>query len=546
MKKSLFILLSFLVLFCNSVFAAKYTEDNAAYWYQKAFDDLKKVYESDKISTSEDAIKINGIKSLEDFNKLTPETKKVFEESLKGFLEYLKKAREQKKCVFWEMPLNDKDEKDTQFQDHRMFFRGFRMANALAWYAISIGKPDIAGAIWQTMLNISVLVSENNLILIRTTAGGVTVKLVIPSLDNYFENGASDAFKAKFINYLKKWPKSMFDIGDAIKVYYEYQKNNVELYANDQKFLAGFFGADLRYLINDPSTLEPRIEENPECASQRRIVAGALEMYQMDESEGEVKSIMPDLSGVKNKRKVEMIWKHRDSLKKKIAKLEKEPKVNNEKPKEKKEDSFGDEFDEDVDFNEEPNIEDYKSELEAIDKRLKELGVNIEDSEGSEDNKPVDFSNMAWDEIISLMERSRYLRGNENYTCPNNGKRTIKTIKRRNEILYEITCDCSKVINPMDDFKPDSEPMRKARIYKETLLENDKKQLHEYYEMLLKIDHTKPMTDKEMLALNSVEILKYKNNVILLWLGLGYDRFRKSFESYQKVIDDFLKKYDKN
>ena len=53
------------------------------------------------------------------------------------------------------------------------------------------------------------------------------------------------------------------------------------------------------------------------------------------------------------------------------------------------------------------------------------------------------------------------------------------------------------------------------------------------------------MADKEMLALNSAEIPEYKNNALLMWMGLGYNSFRKSFEDYQKTLDDVIKKYDK-
>ncbi len=520
------------VLYCCSLFAANYSEDNAAYWYQKAFNDLKKIYETDDFGKSDDGIKISNLKSLEEFNKLKPETKKVFEGALKSFIADLKKAKEQKKCLFWEMALNDKDENKLQFQDTRMIFRGFRMANALAWYAISVNKPEVAGTIWQTMLNVSIMISEHNLIMLRTIVGGITVKLVIPSLDNYLKNGASDEFKTKFVKYLKKWPKSIFDIKDSIKVFYEYQKSNIDLYAQDQKYLAVFFGADMRCLQNEPSTIEPSIEEDRECASRRRIVAGAMEMFQMDESEGNVMSMGPDFSSIedeKNRRRAQGIWREREYLKKDIKRLEGED--NN---KEIKKDDFGDD-----DFEDEPSVDELKSRLVNLDKKLEELGVVVEDLEKDKAN---DFTKMNWDEIISLLEKSSYLRGKKDYSCPNNGNRTIKVVKRGDETLFEIACDCSKMKNPMDGFKPDSEPMKLAKAYKETQFDNDKKQMFEYYEMLLKLDHTKPMTEEEMTALDSVEI--YKNNVLLSWLGLGYKSFRKSFDEYQKILDDFIKKYD--
>lgn len=529
MKKNTFLLLLVLVLIADCVFAAKYSEDNAAYWYQKAFNDLKNINEANDFSRSEEARKISSIKSLEDYNKLTPETKKIFEESLKNFIADIKKAKDQKKCIFWEMPLNDKDENNTQFQDTKMFFKGFRMANALAWHAVSVNKPNIAGVIWQTMLNLSILVSENNLIPIRIIAGGTTVNLVIPNLDNYFANGASDEFKSKFVNYLKKWPKSIFNISDAIKVFYEYQKTNINLYADNQKFLATLFGAKIGALTNEEKP-KPIIIENPQCKSKLRVIEGAIEMFQMDESDG---SNGPDLSFIEDKRKradLSYKWKEAKRLKTQID--------NNVFDQ----DEYG--FLDNDDFEPESSPDKQKEKViakfKSLESYLKENGVTLDDEKASND-----FSKMTWDEIITKLKNKNYLRGEDKYLCPQNGTRTVKAIKSGEEISYEITCDCGKAKDPMDDFKADSEPMKMAKAYRDTKFDSDKKQLFEYYEMLLKADHSKSMTDKEMLALNSAEIPEYKNNALLMWMGLGYNSFRKSFEDYQKTLDDFIKKYDK-
>ena len=428
----------------NCSFAVKYSEDNAAYWYQKAFNVLKTKYMAQDLPQNDKSI-IYKLNNLEDFNKLSPETKKILENSLKGFLTDLKKAKSLEKCLFWKMPLNDKDEKKTQFEDFKMIYDGFRMGNALAWYAISIKKPDIAGAIWQTMLNISIKISEHNLIDSKIIPGGTTINIVIPSLNNYCAKDASSEFKTKFVHYLKKWPKSIFNMSDSIKIDYEYQKNNVELYAKDQKFLACFFGANLKNLISDTQPAkETVVKENRECLTQRRVIGGALEMYAMDNEEGAAKA-----------------------------------------------------------------------------------------------------ANLEWDEVVSLMLKERYIK-ESNFTCPENGKRTITPEKKGDDVEYKITCSCttSSQKNPMDNFKPDSQPMKLAKKYKDTQFENDKKQLFEYYEMLLKVDHTKPMNEKEMLALNCVEMPKYKNNVLLMRLGLAYNSIRKSFDGYQKLIDDFIKKYE--
>ena len=537
MRKCIVLFIFVMVFICNNTFAAKYSEDNAAYWYQKAFNDLRKLYEANGFNKTEDGKKIYDLKSLEEFNKFKPETKKLFEGALKSFLTDIKKAKDQKKCLFWKMPLNDKDENKTQFADRKMFFSGFKMANAVAWYAVSINKPDIAGAIWQTMLNVSIKVAENNLNFFRVIAGGATIRLVIPSLDNYCSNGASDEFKSKFVQYLKKWPQSIFDLKDNVKVIYDYQKTNIELYGKEQKYLAGLFGADLRCLDSETSSsVEPRIKENPQCASNRRVVSGAIEMFQMDESEGNI-SMEPDFSIIedeKERQKLRQKWSMIKYLKEKIK--EKEESEEEEKPEQDEDDSeFGD--------TKASRIEDDKNKLKDLELELKKRGIEINE----EKTGPTDFSKLTWEETISLLERTGYLnlRRKADYSCPEKGKRTIKAVKTGNEIGYEISCSYSVAKDPMDDFKPDSEPMKLAKEYRETQFENDKKQLFEYYEKMLKFDHKKPMTEEEIKNFSSSEMSKYEKNTLFIWMGFDYSSFRKSLSEYQKFIDDFVKKYDK-
>lgn len=525
MKKSIIIFSLILILSCNSSFATEYTEDNAAYWYQKAFRDLNGIYETNNFSKSEDNWKISKLTSLDEFNKLTPETKKILERLLKNFFNDLKKAKSLKKCVFGKMPTTDKESRNAlfQFNDLKLFFRGYRLANALAWYAISLNKPDIAGAIWQTMLDISMKISEHNLISERTNYGGFSVKLVIPSLDNYFENGASKDFKAKFIRYFKKWPISIFDIRDSINVYYEYQKTNVELYSKDLKFIAIFFGANQHFLFNNAtqSDIKPIVKENKECASTRRTVQGAIEMYQMDESEDSKELGKPDFSvinDINERRKAELLWVESKHLKKTI---EKEGEGG-----ERGEDPFGSE----------DTLEDNKARLEKVELSLKKYGI-------SEKKSHTDFEKLEWDEIVPLLLKKGYIRGKD-FSCPANGKRSIKTIKNNGEYEFEISCNCSIEENPMDDFKPDSKPMKLAKDYRESKFETDKKQLIEYYEMLLKLDYKKTMTEREMSAFDYGNIPEYRDNVLLKWLGLR-SNFKKSFESYSRVIDDFLAKHEK-
>ena len=518
MRKIVYLLFFFCIFSCNCVIADMvYSEDNAAYWYKKTFNNLRGIYES---ISSKDSNIIYNLKSLDDFNKLTPDTKKKLAEILNSFLADIKKAKDLNKCVFWEMPVNDSFGGKQQFQDLKMFFRDFKVANALAWYSISENKPNSAGLIWQTMLKISINISENNLYILRTVAGSSVIKMVIDSLDNYCSNGANNKFKTKFANYLKKWPKSIFDIKDLIKVLYDYQKNNIELYEKDQKFLATLFGADIKVLINDKKP-EPKIIENQECASNRRVIRGAIEMFQMDEADGNLRPSFYDIDDPKEREKAIYKWREEEVRKKRHEIVKNQKSKNKNKNKD---------FDDDLDDELEEDIND-----------------NLDESKKVEKKEATDFSKLSWEETINLLLRFGYIRKNNNYNCPANGKTTVKAPKNNGEYEYDfdVTCNCGIKKDLEDDFKPDSKPMEMAKGYRETKFETDKKQLFEYYEMLLKIDQTKPINDKELFSLNAIEMPEYKNNALVSYFTFDYARAKKEFEERQKLIDDFIKKYGK-
>ena len=213
MKRTVSLLL-FLICFllCKDAFATEYSEDNAAYWYKKAFCEVLLPL----TKTEEYYEKILSLNNLEDFNNLSSETKTELEEVSKDFFINLKKAKSIKKCFFWKK--GNTSEEDVKFEDSVPFLNGFRVANALAWYSISIDKPELAGAIWQSMLGIAFNISEHSSIETRRMVGFVTLRVVLENLDKYFNN-ASDGFKEKFVSYLKRMPKSILDLNEAIKIY---------------------------------------------------------------------------------------------------------------------------------------------------------------------------------------------------------------------------------------------------------------------------------------------------------------------------------------
>lgn len=524
----LFLVLVSFFLSCNSLFAITYSEDNAVYWYREAFEKLMPLLEIDDIKRN------RRMGSLDDLKKLNRATIAKLKEAINEFLSDIKKADSIEKCVFREKPTNYLEITNDLFLDKRItriIIKGFPVANTLAWYAISINKPEVAGLIWQNILNLSKKISEHNIIHVRSLCGIFGVKVVLTSLDNYCKNGATNNFKESFVEYLKKWPNSIFNLNDAIKEEYDFQKVNIELYKNDIKYLALLFGAREVGLKDD---CEPEIIENKECKSQRRKIEGAIEMYQMDEESG---VITPDFNSIPDKSKRNAI----KSTLRKIQSLKEKLKAHEQNPIQVIYDD-----DDDDDFTlEEPkpfNREKCENEIKALEEYLEENGASY-----LKVAKATDFPDMPWEEVIKVLTKNYYLRAKDNYNCPFNGKRTIKTkqINRNGEVFFDISCDCGKKEDPRDDFKPDSKPMKQAKEFLENLFEFQKEQFFKYYDDMVKMDHSKPMTEAEIKALSIVEIPAYKFNVLLMNLGFDYKSMREDFENKQKLIDDFIKTYDK-
>lgn len=227
MKKKIILLFIFVVFFINQSFAEDvFSEDDGAYWYLKLCEYLPKGVET---STSLKDFNDSEIATVENFNI----------EYLNNVINYFNKARESEKCSLF-------DKEQNRNYLHYSYCRadeikeGFKAANQLAWYCVSINKPELASFIWESILDFAKKSSENNIISNRIQSAEI-VSLVIRSLDNYFDNGASDDFKNLFLNYLKEWPKEIFDLKNTIEVTYDFSKKEIEIRESDMNKLAQWF-----------------------------------------------------------------------------------------------------------------------------------------------------------------------------------------------------------------------------------------------------------------------------------------------------------------
>lgn len=224
MKKITVLLFLFLILFINHSYADyNFSEDDGAYWYLKFCEKLPKGVNT---STSLKEFNESGIATLENFNI----------DYLKDILNILKKAKSLEKCSLFEKEQNSKNI-NYLYTGAKEIEEGLKAANELAWYCVSINKPDLAGYIWISLLEFAKKSANNNIISNRLYAANY-VTFVIKSLNNYFENGASDDFKNKFLKYLNNWPKDIFDLKNSIETTYDYSKKEIKNRESDMNKLA--------------------------------------------------------------------------------------------------------------------------------------------------------------------------------------------------------------------------------------------------------------------------------------------------------------------
>ena len=142
--------------------------------------------------------------------------------------------------------------------------------------------------------------------------------------------------------------------------------------------------------------------------------------------------------------------------------------------------------------------------------------------------------------MVSFLIEKGFLSGNINdYYC--SGKRTIKATKENNDYVYKIICDCSNLCG--NESSPDF--MLAAKNYKNIYFEKHKEQLFNYYELLLKMDHSRYLFMEQANLITPGLSPEYKGNVLAQIFGIYYSSFQFNFQNSQKLIDDFVKKHEK-
>ena len=475
MKKVVFVL--FFVLFnFNTSFAIDYSQDNAVYWYDKGFGNLKSAFKQEELAD------LRKIRKYEDFKNIKPELKEKFTPLIKQLLGDLKKAREQKIFKFWDkIPENDRELEE--YNDNlNNFIIGSTIANILAYHAISLNKPEVAGAIWLSILKVTDNIIANINGHIRGSLGYGSIDTVLDSLEEYFKQGASDKFKRAFVSYLKQWPKQIFDLKDAIKTNYEYAKKDIAFYENNQKELAHFLEVYTNVKGNDES--KDIIIENKECDSKLKSIEFALNRYQRAEKGG--------------------------SSGKKGGSISNSSSFNA--------DSFYEDFDSDDMSNNSTGADEVESDTSSR----------------------VTFKNlveMNFDDMVSFLIENGFLKGsNKDYQCNLKGGRKI--VQEAGN--YKVICDCGRIyVEGSSDF------MTAAKKYKERFFEKHKKELFEYYDFMMKFDHSQRLFIEQENQLTPALSPKYKGNLLAEIFGIFYSSLKFEMNHCQEKIENFIKTYDK-
>lgn len=262
--KKLFFFVFISISFYSSCFANNYTEDNGAYWYMKALESLPERKNSPKFAPNTYVPKDSD--TVPDFNQ----------DILNNYIEFIKKAKSQEKCFFYVLPKYIDDEKMVLPDKNPYYiYQRLKTASDLAWYAISIDKPEYASLIWFSILEMSLKFSENNAIIVRIQCGGIPLTNALSNLSKYFDNGASEEFKKPFIDFMKAWPSSIFDLNDVKKVHYNYYSQTLERYSNNIETLAGLFGYDK----TGKTPKRTRIVKNKICTQQLDEMVKEMQIF---------------------------------------------------------------------------------------------------------------------------------------------------------------------------------------------------------------------------------------------------------------------------
>ena len=262
--KKLFFLVFASIFFYTNCFANNYTEDNGAYWYMKALECLPERNNAPKFAPNTFIPVENNTPS--DFNL----------DILNNYIENVKKAKSQEKCFFYVLPRYIDDEKMVLPDKNTYYiYQKLKTASDMAWYAISIDKPEYASLIWLSILEMSLKFSENNAILVRINCGGIPLTNALSNLSKYFDSGATEEFKKPFIDFMKAWPSSIFDLNDVKKVHYNYYIQTLERYKNNIETLAGLFGYDK----TGKNPKRTRIVKNKICTKQLDEMVKEMQIF---------------------------------------------------------------------------------------------------------------------------------------------------------------------------------------------------------------------------------------------------------------------------
>lgn len=196
MKKVLIILL---VLICTAAYSQEmnYIEDNAAYWYLKAFENLPKFCRNDIKA-------ISRIGSKEEFRQINPVIRGKLEAfDVQKFLEFTKTAKESSKHCYYNISDGLGNHNNIFFPEH-FFEESIITLTGIAWKSLFYEKHEDAAGIYISCLDFTADLLQPDTTIYPAYAASKYATVLLVSISNAFGDNAAESFKSSVLAKLKE------------------------------------------------------------------------------------------------------------------------------------------------------------------------------------------------------------------------------------------------------------------------------------------------------------------------------------------------------
>ena len=193
------VLIILLVLICTAAYSQEmnYIEDNAAYWYLKAFESLPKFCRNDIKA-------ISRIGAKEEFRQINPVIRGKLEAfDVQKFLEFTKTAKESSKHCYYNISDGLGNHNNIFFPEH-FFEESIITLTGIAWKSLFYEKHEDAAGIYISCLDFTADLLQPDTTIYPAYAASKYATVLLVSISNAFGDNAAESFKSSVLAKLKE------------------------------------------------------------------------------------------------------------------------------------------------------------------------------------------------------------------------------------------------------------------------------------------------------------------------------------------------------